>query len=184
MTTLTLAAYGAILLSAPLILYQLYAFVIPAFSPRERGFALPLMLMMPALFIAGVVFAYFIVLPPAMKFLLHFNQGQFNIQVRAREYYSFFAMTLVSLGIVFQVPVGILAVTRLGIVTPRQLSQNRRYAILVCAIVAMILPGTDPVTMLLIMAPLVGLYELSILLARLFGGRGERAPAEPAQQSR
>ncbi len=184
MTTLTLAAYGAILLSLPVVLYQLYAFVVPAFSPGERRIALPLMLMMPALFVAGVVFAYFVVLPAATKFLLNFNQGQFNIQVRAREYYSFFAMTLVSLGIVFQVPVAILALTRLGIVTPKQLSANRRYAILVCAIVAMLLPGTDPVTMLLIMAPLVGLYELSIVLARLFGGPRERAPAATAQEPR
>jgi sec-independent protein translocase protein TatC len=182
MTTLTLSAYGAIVLSMPLILYQLYAFVLPAFKPQERRTALPLMLMMPVLFIAGVVFAYFVVVPAAVKFLLNFNSDQFNIQIRAREYYSFFAMTLVALGLVFQVPVAILGVTRLGLVTPQQLSANRRYAILVCAIVAMVLPGTDPVTMLLEMLPLVALFELSIVLARVFGGSHERAPSEPAQE--
>jgi sec-independent protein translocase protein TatC len=184
MTTLTLSAYGAILLSLPVILYQAYAYVLPAFRPGERRIALPLLLMVPVLFVAGVAFAYFVVVPAAIKFLLNFNQEQFNIQVRAREYYSFFAMTLAAVGLIFQIPVGILAVTRLGIVTPQQLAKNRRYAILVIAVVAMLLPGTDPITMLLSMAPLVVLFELSILLARFLGRAGERSPAEPAEQSR
>jgi sec-independent protein translocase protein TatC len=101
--------------------------------------------------------------------------------VRASEYYSFFILTLAALGLVFQVPVGILALTRLGIVTPQQLSHNRRYAYLILAIVAMLLPGTDPVTMLVELAPLLALFEFSLILARLVGTPAERAasPSEP-----
>jgi sec-independent protein translocase protein TatC len=181
MTTLTVALYGAILLALPFILWQAYAFVLPAFSPTERRVALPLMLMVPVLFIAGVVFAYFVVVPAATKFLLNFNDDQFSIQVSAREYYSFFAMALISVGVLFQIPVGILAVTRLGIVTEQTLRENRRYAILIIAVLAMLLPGTDPVTMLISMAPLLLLFEFSLILARLFAPRehGDQSESEP-----
>jgi Tat protein translocase TatC len=184
MTTVTVSAYGAIILSLPIVLYQLYAFVLPAFSDAERRVISPLLLLIPFLFLAGVAFAYFVVMPTATKFLLNFNNNQFNVQVRARDYYSFFSTTLLAVGIIFQVPVGILAVTRLGIITPRQLSKNRRYAYLVIAIVAAALPGVDPVTMLIEMAPLIVLYELSILLARLFGTPSSGRLPEPSTQER
>jgi sec-independent protein translocase protein TatC len=177
-TTLTVSAYAAILISLPMILYQVYAFVLPAFSPTERRVALPLLLMVPFLFIGGVVFGYLLILPAAVKFLLNFNDTQFNIQIRAREYYSFVATTLLALGVLFQVPVGILAATRLGITSPRQLRRHRRHAIVVIAVVAMLLPGTDPVTMLLSMVPLIVLYELSIVLAAVMG-----RPPEPSVTS-
>ena len=105
---------------------------------------LPLLLLVPVLFLAGVAFAYFVVMPAAVKFLLNFNDSQFNIQVRARDYYSFFSTTLLAGGIVFQLPLAILAVTRLGIVRVEQLRTNRRYAYLVIAIVAAALPGRRP----------------------------------------
>lgn len=176
MTTVTLSVYGGILLSLPVILYQAYAYVLPAFSPRERRIVLPFLLMVPFLFIAGVVFAYFVVIPAATTFLLNFNASEFNIEVRAREYYGFFSLTCIAIGILFQIPIGVLSVTRLDIVTPEELARNRKYAILVIAIVAMLLPGTDPVTMLISMLPLVLLFEGSLLLARAFG----RPPAEAA----
>jgi sec-independent protein translocase protein TatC len=167
-TTLTVAAYGAIVLSFPVLIYQIYAFVLPAFSDSERRLALPMMLLAPLLFLAGVAFAYFVVMPAAVKFLLNFNDSQFNVQVRARDYYSFFSTTMLAGGLIFQVPMAILAVTRLGIVSVAQLSANRRYAYLVIALLAAALPGVDPITMLIEMVPLLGLYELSILLARAF----------------
>lgn len=167
-TTLTVSAYGALILALPVVLYQLYAFVLPAFSGHQQRAVLPLLMLVPALFIAGVAFGYFIVLPAATGFLLNFNDTQFNIQVRASEYYSFFSTTLLACGIVFQVPVGVLSVTRLGIVTVDQLKKNRRYAYLACSIAAAALPGVDPVSMLIETAPLIALYELSILLARIF----------------
>ena len=179
LTTATLVVYAALLIALPVILYQAYAFVLPAFSADERRVALPLMLLAPALFVAGVAFAYFVVLPPAIHVLLGFNADEFNTQLRAREYYSFAALTLISLGILFQVPIGVLAATRLGVVTPEQLRRGRRYAILGIAVLAALLPTIDPVTMLLEMLPLIVLYELSILVARTFGrpreGTGERA---------
>jgi sec-independent protein translocase protein TatC len=178
-TTLTVSAYAAILLSMPVILYQLYAFVLPAFSPTERKVALPLLLMVPFLFIGGVVFGYYVVLPNAIKFLLNFNDDEFTTLIRAREYYSFVGITLLFLGLLFQIPVAILALVRLGITSPQKLRRNRRYAILVCAIIAMLLPGTDPVTMLLSMAPLVVLFELGILLAAFFG---RSRPADASDQ--
>jgi sec-independent protein translocase protein TatC len=178
-TTLTLSIYAGLLLAMPVILYQAYAYVLPAFSPHERRVVLPFMLMVPFLFIGGVVFAYFVVVPAATSFLLNFNADEFNIEVRAREYYSFFALMLISVGVLFQIPVGVLAVTRLGIVTPETLARNRRYAVLAIAVVAMLLPGTDPVTMLVSMLPLLILFELSLVLARLFG-RPREPEGEPA----
>ena len=168
-TTLTISAYFAIVLSLPIILYQAYAYVLPAFSEAERRSVTPLMLLAPLLFIGGALFAYFVVLPPAIDFLLDFNDEQFVSQLRAREYYSFFATMLIALGLIFEIPIAILAVTRLGIVTPDQLAENRRYAILVIAIVAALLPSIDPVTLMLEIIPIVLLYELSILLARAMG---------------
>lgn len=184
MTTFTVSAYGAIVLSLPIVLYQLYAYVLPAFSTSERRVVAPLLMMIPVLFVAGVAFGYFVVMPTATKFLLNFNNDQFNVQVRARDYYSFFSTTLIATGIIFQVPVGILAATRLGIITPQQLSKNRRYAFLVIAVVAAALPGVDPVTMLVEMVPLLLLYELSIVLARLFGSPASRRLPEPFTQER
>ena len=178
-TTLTVSAYAAIILALPFVLYELYAFILPAFSKQQRRMITPLLAMIPVLFIAGVAFGYFLVLPAAAKFLLNFNDSQFNVQVQAKQYYSFFAMTVLACGIVFQVPVGILAVTRLGIVKVEQLTKNRRYAYLVCAIVAAALPGVDPVSMLLEMAPLVVLYEISIVLAKAFGMPAERLEGQP-----
>ena len=175
-TTFTLSAYAAILIALPVVLYQLYAFILPAFTPGERRVAMPLLLMVPFLFIGGVVFGYYVVLPAALKFLLHFNTDQFRVEIRARDYYSFVSMTLVACGLLFQIPVGILGLNRMGIVTPRQLRKNRRYAILVIAVLAMLLPGVDPVSMLIEMVPMIVLYELSILLAVAFGRPSEEVP--------
>jgi sec-independent protein translocase protein TatC len=167
--TITNSAYAALLLALPVILYQLYAFVLPAFSPTERRVALPLLLLVPVLFIGGVVFCYFLVLEPALDFLLHFNADEFNIEVRARDYYSFVTMIMLAMGIGFQIPVGMLAACRLGVVTPETLAKNRRYAIVVIAVLAALLPTIDPVSLLLEMVPLLALFELSILLCKLWG---------------
>jgi len=175
--TFRVVGYAALLLSLPLLLYQAYAFILPAFSPREREVAMPLMAMVPFLFVGGVVFAYYFVLPNAINFLQNFNDDNYDILLQARDFYKFSIMVLMVMGILFQVPIGILAVTRAGIVTTAQLRKNRRYAILVIAILAMLLPGQDPITMLLMMAPLIVLFEGSILLASLLDRRAERAAA-------
>ncbi len=183
LTTATLVVYAALLIALPVLLYQMYAFVLPAFSKDERRVALPLMLAAPVLFVAGVLFAYFVVLPPAITVLLGFNADEFNTQLRAREYYSFASLTLISLGILFQVPIGVLAATRIGVVTTTQLRRGRRYAILGIAVLAALLPTIDPVTMILEMLPLIVLYEVSILIARAFEhSPDEHSPDEAADQ--
>lgn len=182
-TTLTVSVYGALVLSIPIFLYQLYAYVLPAFSRSERRVILPLLLIFPLLFVAGLAFAYFVVMPAAVNFLLTFNDSQFNVQVRARDYYSFFSMTELACAVLFQLPLLILAVTRLGIVSVDQLAHNRRYAYLAIAVLAAALPGVDPVSMVIEMVPLLVLFELSILLARAFGRPGESGGmAEPSTQ--
>jgi sec-independent protein translocase protein TatC len=176
--TVRVAAYAALLLALPLLLFQAYAFILPAFSREERAVALPLMAMVPFLFLSGVVFAYFLVLPNAIDFLQNFNDDNYDILLQARDYYRFAITVLIAMGIAFQVPVGILAVTRAGIVSTAQLRRSRRYAILSIAVVAMLLPGQDPVTMLSLMAPLYLLFEGSILLATLLDRRAARKEAD------
>ena len=179
-TTLTVCAYASLVLALPVVLYQAYAFVVPAFGPGERKVAIPLLLLVPVLFLGGVAFAYFVVVPAALSFLLDFNQGQFDIQLQAKEYYGFLTSTLLAVGAVFQVPVGILALTRLGVVTTEKLRRNRRYAYVACVAVAAALPGVDPVTMLFEAVPLVALYELSIVLASAFGSARAVSAEEPS----
>ncbi|MDX6648619.1 MAG: sec-independent protein translocase protein TatC [Solirubrobacteraceae bacterium] len=179
-TTLTVSLYFAVLFTLPLLLYQAYAFILPAFSPQERRIALPLMLLAPFLFLAGVAFCYFIVLPPAVLFLQGFNATSFDVLVQAKPYYSFVIFALISLGLMFQLPIAVIALTRAGIVTVAQLRANRRYAIVVIAVVAMLLPTVDPVSLLLEMVPLLLLYELSILLASWLERTSARRAASAA----
>lgn len=165
-TTLTVAAYAALLLTLPLILYQGYAYALPALRPGERRIALPLMLTIPALFLGGVVFAYFVVLPGAVSFLQNFNADNFDILIQARAYYQFSVLMMAGIGLLFQIPVGVLAVTRLGIVSADDLKRNRPYFILGAAILAAIGNGSpDPMTMFMVLIPLVLLFEVSVRLA-------------------
>ena len=181
-TTLTISTYFAIVIALPFLLYQAYAYVLPAFSEAERRSITPLMFLAPILFIAGAVFAYFVVMPPAVEFLLSFNDDEFNPQLRARDYFSFFATMLIALGLIFEIPIAILAVTRLGIVTPDQLAANRRYAFLAIAVLAALLPSIDPVTLMLEIIPIVLLYEMSILLARAIGTPKASSASEPSAE--
>jgi sec-independent protein translocase protein TatC len=168
-TTLTNSAYAALLIALPVILYQLYAFILPAFSASEKRVALPLLMLVPVLFIAGVVFCYFVVLTPALDFLLNFNADEFNTQVRARDYYSFVTLLMMAMGLGFQIPIGVVAACKMGLTSPEKLRKGRRYAIVVIAVLASLLPTLDPVTLLLEMIPLLLLYELSIWLASVLG---------------
>ena len=181
-TTIKVSAYGAAILSLPIILYQVYAFIMPAFSPAEKRVVLPYVIAMPLLFIAGVAFTYFLVAPAAVKFLLNFNEANFSIQVRAGDYYTFLGVLVVMMGLLFQMPIALLSLCRLGVITPDQLSEYRRYAILVIAVVSAAAPGGDPVSMFMIMIPLLLLYEASVLLAKRFGQPRELPPSDPAPQ--
>jgi sec-independent protein translocase protein TatC len=179
-TTIGIAFIFAMILSLPILLYEMYGFLLPAFSPEQRRVATPLMLAIPFLFVAGVLFGYFIVLPAAVRFFQNFNSGQFNVLVQASQYYHFAAVVLLAMGLVFQVPVGVLAATRAGIVTTKQLRHNRRYAILACGAVAAFLPG-DAITLLLETVPLYLLFEVSVLLARIIEHRETRRALRDAQ---
>lgn len=163
-TTITISFYFALIFSLPVVLYQLYAFILPAFSPNERRIALPLMAMIPVLFVCGVLFGYFLVLPPAISFLQHFNDESFDVLVQANQYYKFQILTMLAIGLIFQVPIGMVALNRAGILSAKRLRSTWRYAIVIIAIVAALLPGVDPVTTVLEMLPLLALYLLSILL--------------------
>jgi sec-independent protein translocase protein TatC len=178
-TTLGIALIFAFILALPVILYELYGFLLPAFSPEQQRLATPLMLAIPFLFVLGVTFGYFVVLPSALRFFQNFNSNEFNVLVQANQYYHFAAVTLLAMGLVFQVPVGILAATRAGVVTPRQLRHNRRYAILACGAVAAFLPG-DAITLVLETVPLYLLFELSVLLATVIERREKRRGGESA----
>jgi sec-independent protein translocase protein TatC len=136
------------------------------------------MIGIPFLFVFGVVFGYFTVVPRAIQFLQNFNTDSFDVLIQAQPYYKFVILLLAAMGLLFQIPIVIVAVTRMGIITPRQLSKNRRYAILVIAIIAMVLPGQDPVTMSLLMLPMYVLYEGSILISWLLLRRARRREAE------
>jgi sec-independent protein translocase protein TatC len=181
-TTLTNSAYAALLISLPVILYQVYAFILPAFSPTERRVATPLLLLVPALFIAGVVFCYFIVLVPALDFLLSFNADEFNTQVRARDYYSFITLLMLAMGLGFQIPVGVLAACKLGVTNAEKLRRSRRFAIVGIVVLASLLPTLDPITLILESIPLYLLFELSILMAAAWGRPVGEVPEEPATE--
>ena len=178
-TTIGVALMFAFILALPVLLYELYGFLLPAFSPEQRRVATPLILAIPVLFTIGVLFGYFVVLPAAVRFFQNFNSGQFNVLVQASQYYHFVAVILLAMGLVFQVPVAILAATRAGIVTPAQLAHNRRYAILACAVIAAFIPG-DAITLLLETVPLYLLFEGSVLLARVVERRERRSSLQQA----
>ncbi len=176
-TTLTVCFYFALLLTLPLLLYQAYAFVIPALSPTERRVALPVMLAAPALFVAGVVFTYLIVLTPAIRFLQSYNSNQFNALVQAKPLYSFEVLTMGSIGLAFQMPLALLALRQLGVINGSTLTRHWRYATVIIAVIAAAMPGADPVTTALETAPLVILFLASIVLLKLADRRDARRAA-------
>jgi len=172
-TTVAVTFVFALILSLPLLLLQVYAYLAPAITPEARRRVRPLLPAIPALFLAGVAFGYFAVLPAAVRFFQNFNSSQFNVLVQASQYYKFAATTLLAMGLIFELPLVILAVTRAGLITTNRLRRSRRYAIAVCAFVAALLPG-DVITMALETVPLYVLFELSLLLASVADRRAHR----------
>jgi sec-independent protein translocase protein TatC len=181
-TTLTVAAYFALLFALPVILYEGYAFVLPALNPEERRIAIPVMVVAPILFLIGVAFAYFVVLPPAVHFLQGYNSQNFDILVQAKTYYTFQILTMLGIGLAFQLPLGLLALQRLGAINASTLTRNWRYAVVIIAVIAAAMPGADPVTTGLEMLPLVVLFLASIVMLKIADRRAAaRAAAELSQ---
>ena len=171
-TTLKVVFWGSVLAALPVWLYQLYAFVVPAVTDQSRKVALAVVGGLSALFCAGVAFGYFVVLPIALQFLLGFGDDTFNVQLRASEYFGFATTMLLASGLLFEVPIAMLAMARLGVVTAEIYRKQWRVALVAIAVFAALLPGGDPVSMLLLMVPQILLYILGIWLAAVFG----RAP--------
>ena len=182
-TTLTVAAYFALLFTLPLLIYEAYAFVIPALNPNERRVATPLMMVAPALFLSGVVFAFVIVLPPAVHFLQGYNHEQFQVLVQAKQYYSFEIVTMLAIGLAFQLPLALLGLHRVGIINGTTLTRHWRYAVIGIAVIAAAMPGADPVTTGLETLPLVILFLASIVMLKIADRRAAARAAAEAQAS-
>lgn len=179
-TTLTVVGYFTLLFTLPLLIYQLYAFVIPALSRDERRVATPSMVAAPLLFMAGVVFTYFEVLPPAVHFLQGYNSKEFQIVIQARPYYKFEILLMLGIGLAFEVPLLLLALQKVGVITAKTLTLNWRYATVLITIIAAALPGVDPVTMFFETLPLVVLYLASIVLLKVVEYRTTKREAAAA----
>lgn len=167
LTVMKISLFGALVLAAPVIFWQLWAFLAPAVGAGAERRVLGYVVFATVLLAAGMTFGYFVALPKAVQFLTSFDKEQFDIQLRAKDYYSFVTMVMLSMGVVFELPVFVVALVGLRIVTTRQLRKNRRMAYFVLAAVAVALPGVDPLTTGIEIAPLWALFELSILLARV-----------------
>jgi sec-independent protein translocase protein TatC len=180
MTSLTVAVYAALALALPVLLWQLWSFLAPAFEESHQAVVARLVLVGTLLFAAGMAFAYWVVLPNAMPFLLGFDSELYDIQLRAREYYSFAATTIFLVGLLYELPMFVLAFVRLGILTSQRLRANRRIGYGMCVIAAVLLPGVDFVTMALQILPIVALFEGSIWLAVFFERRWAAAGVLPS----
>jgi sec-independent protein translocase protein TatC len=146
-------------------------------SPSERRVAKPAVIAAPALFVAGVIFTYIVVLPAAIKFLQGYNQNSFNNLVQAKPLYTFEVMTMGAVGLAFQLPLALLGLRQLGVINGSTLTRHWRYATVIIAIIAAAMPGADPVTTGLETLPLVILFLASIVLLKIADRRDARRAA-------
>jgi sec-independent protein translocase protein TatC len=165
MTALWVSFWAALLITLPIVVWQAWGFFAPAVEERHERPVRWLVLFAAGLLVAGVVFGYYVALPAAVHYLTNFDQELFNIQLRARDYYSFTVMVLVAMGIVFELPIFVLGLVRLGVLTSKKLRKNRRLGYFIVACVAVVLPGIDPITTTIEAIPLIALFELSIWLS-------------------
>jgi sec-independent protein translocase protein TatC len=177
LTVLKISMFGGLLLAAPVILWQLWSFFAPAIDDQQNRRIRLFVLFAAALLVSGIFFGYFVTLPAAVHYLTNFDKEQFNIQLRAKDYYSFTTMVILAMAVVFQLPIFVLALVRLGILSTRQLRRNRRIGYFIVVVVAVALPGIDPFTTALESLPLLVLFELSIWLSVLVERR-QPAPQE------
>jgi sec-independent protein translocase protein TatC len=180
MTALWISFWAALLIALPIVLWQAWSFFAPAVEERHERPVRWLVLFAAVLLVAGVVFGYYVALPAAVHYLTNFDKEQFDIQLRARDYYSFTTMVMVAMGIVFELPIFVLGLVRLGILTSRKLRKNRRLGYFIVACVAVALPGIDPITTTIEAVPLILLFELSIWLSVFVERRHPTDLREPA----
>jgi len=191
MTSLKIWVVVGIMLAAPFLIWQMWAYLGPAFTSTEKRYFYPVVIATTALFLGGVVFGYLVVLPKGLQFLLGFGSGNFNIQNRASDYFTFVALFVLAFGAVFEMPVVLVLLAKVGVLDDKFLRKNRRYAIVINAVVAAVItPSQDAFSMLAMFIPLVILYEISIPLARLVQPKreadagGEDAGDDPDDLSR
>jgi sec-independent protein translocase protein TatC len=167
-TDIKLSLYAAFLLTLPVFIYQAWAFVAPAVGEVGRAFTYVLIALSSSLFLAGVAFGYFVVLPIGLEFLLNYASDRYEQIITADTYLAFATRFLLAFGIVFELPAATLVGAQLGLVNAPFLRRYRRHAIVVNSILAAALtPGQDPFSMILMAIPMVLMYEASILIARL-----------------
>ncbi len=170
-TALKICFFGGILIAMPFILYQVWKFIEPGLLSHEKKFAIPFILFSLIFFSTGVSFAYFIMIPFALKFLLGFMGDLLVPQIGIGNYISFIIQLTLAFGFVFLLPVIVGLLAKLGIVNSKFLEKNRKFAILVIFVVAAILTPPDIVSQTMMAIPLMFLYELSIIVARVLGKR-------------
>jgi sec-independent protein translocase protein TatC len=169
------ALFLALFLAAPAILYQVWAFIAPGLYGHERKYAAPFVIIGSLMFIAGGAFSLLIVTPNAVKFLLGYARPGLQPMISIGSYIDFLLKFTLAFGAVFEVPIALTLASRLGLVTPKALAKNRKYAVLGAFVAAAILtPTPDIVNQSLMAGPIILLYEVGIVCARLFGRR--RAP--------
>ena len=175
MMVLKVCIYAGLVAASPVILYHFWAFMMPALHTRERRGVLLYTFLTAVLFLGGVTFAYFIVLPVGLKFLIGFGTGTFDQMLQADRYLDFISMAMLAFGLVFELPLVMMLLAYAHVVDYRRMRKVRRYAIVVLAVVAMVItPSGDPLSMLLMLGPLIVLYEFGIFLARLVAKRREK----------
>ena len=174
-TSLKVSFFAGLALALPVILYQLWAFLAPAFAEHAQRVVALASAAGGALFAGGIAFGYFVVLPRALEFLTTFNDDLFDVQIRASYYFSFVLVALLGLGLVFEMPVFVLTLVRLQVVTAAQLRRNWRLGIFVVVLVAVLLPTVDPVSLALEAGPLLALYFISVWVAGVMERRWQRS---------
>jgi sec-independent protein translocase protein TatC len=177
LTSMWISLYAGFLLALPVVLYQVWSFFAPAFEQNTQRIVVGLTAFAALLAAGGLAFGYFVALPAAVHFLTNYDSKLYYIQIRARDYLSFAAVVLFAVTIVFEVPIVILGLVRIGILSSAKLRRNRRIGYVVMAAIAVALPGVDPVTTTMEMIPLMLLFEGSIWLSVLLERR-QAAPRE------
>lgn len=178
LTSFKVSLLVGLALALPVVLWQLWSFLAPAVEEHAERTVLTFVVFATVLLVAGIAFGYWVVLPAAVHFLTNFDESQYEIAIRARDYYGFVTTVLLAVGVVFELPIFLLALVRLDVISTSTLRRQRRLGYFIVAVIAVLLPGIDPVTTTLEMVPLIALYELSIWLAVLVERRAARA--EPA----
>jgi sec-independent protein translocase protein TatC len=174
-TSVMVSLVAAIGLVLPVLLWQIWAFLAPAVNPHFERIALAFVALATGLFVCGVLFMYYVVLPRALEFLTNYDEELYDIQIRASYYYNFVALLLLGGGLAFLLPIFVLALVRLRVLTSDRLRRNRRYAFVILLVFAALLPTVDPVSLAFELVPLMLLFELSIWLSVLLERRWQPA---------